>query len=108
MQKQYQVTLLCANGKYRPISCIVTKEQSTNEDLSTNKEMKKTLANLGIQKICNQRLWQTKELIGYGYTKVKVREYDKKKIEQQNKERYEKLKEEKYAAGEWVRPKTAR
>ena len=26
MLKEYQVTLVCASGKYRPVSCIVKKD----------------------------------------------------------------------------------
>lgn len=108
MTKQYQVTLTTPTNKYRPVSCIVTREQSTDEDLSLNKTIKQEIAKQGIQKICQKRLWSKKDLLSYEYTKVKVRMYDKEKIEQQNKERYEKIKQEKYAAGEWVAPKTAR
>lgn len=105
MRKQYQVTLISSTGKYKPVSCIVTREQTTDEDLSLNKEVRKALITLGTQKICAQRLWQKRELIDYGYTKAKVREYDKEKIARENAERYEKIKEEKYASGEWEKPK---
>ena len=105
MKKQYQVTLISATGKYKPISCIITREQATNDDLSLDKEVRKTLITLGTQKICNQRLWQKRELLQFGYTKAKVREYDKDKIAKENAERYERIKEEKFASGEWKRPK---
>lgn len=105
MKKQYQVTLISATGKYKPVSCIITREQATNDDLSLDKEVRKTLITLGTQKICNQRLWGKRELTQYGYTKARVREYDKEKIAKENAERYEKIKEEKYASGEWKRPK---
>lgn len=94
MMKEYQVTLMCADGKYKPVSCIV------KTDLTDIKEIKKK----GIEKICRQRRWGKFELVSYGYTKAKIREYDKEKIAQEKAERYEKIKEEKYASGEWKRP----
>ena len=93
--KQYQVTLLCVDKKYKPVSSIVTTEEVDNQVITKK----------GIEKICIQRGWNGKDLKKYGYIKVKVREYDKAKIEAENKARYEKIKEEKYASGEWKRPK---
>lgn len=100
----YQVTLLCASGKYRPVSAIVKVKENEKFDL-TNKTDKKTIIQRGIEKICITRYWSGRDLKAYEYTKIKVREYDKEKIEKENKERYEKIKEEKYATGEWKRPK---
>lgn len=105
MKKQYQVTLISATGKYKPVSCLITMEQTEDVDLTLNKEIKKNIITQGIQKICNQRLWSKRELVQYGYTKARVREYDKEKIAKENAERYERIKEEKYASGEWKRPK---
>lgn len=93
--KEYQVTLICADGTYKPVSCII-KTVSTD-----TKEIK----NKGITKICQKRGWGKFELLKYGYTKIKIREYDKEKIAKENAERYEKIKEEKYASGEWKKPK---
>jgi hypothetical protein len=101
MIKEYQVTLTCESGKYRPVSTIVKNEEVCLLD----KVAKKTIINKGIQKICIQHYWGSRDLKAYGYTKARVREYDKEKIEKENKERYEKIKEENYAKGIWKRPK---
>ena len=92
---EYQVTLLCDTGKYRPVSAIVKVDAYDKQAIVTK----------GIQKICAKRTWFKSDLIRYGYTKVKIREYDKAKIEAENKARYEAIKEAKYASGEWKRPK---
>lgn len=105
MKKQYQVTLICATGQYRPVSCIINRQQDTNIDLTIDKNVKQEIQRTGIQKICIQRGWTMKDLKKYSYTKAKVREYDKEKIAQQKKENYDRIKEEKYASGEWQRPK---
>lgn len=96
MKKQYQVTLLAQNGKYKPVSTIVTMEETAD---------KKAILAEGTKKICLKRYWSKADLIRYTYTRGKVREYDKEKIEKENAERYERIKEEKYASGEWKRPK---
>ena len=96
MMKQYQVTLICENGKYRPVSTIVTMEENSDK-----REVIKT----GQKKIMAQRYWTAADLIKCGYTKCKVREYDKEKIEREAAERYNAIKEAKYASGEWKRPK---
>lgn len=106
MKKEYQVTILCSTGEYRPVSTIVNYEQSSGEDLSLNKDKRKEIQTKGIIKICQKRGWDKKDLIKYNYTKCKIRLYDKEAIEKENKERYEKIKEEKYATGEWKRPKS--
>ena len=94
MSTQYQVTLFCKDGKYKPVSAIVDERFGyANIQLE------------GIRKICAKRGWDKDDLKRYGYTLCKVRLYDKEKIKQENDERYEKLKEEKYASGEWKRPK---
>ena len=97
MKKQYQVTLICENGKYKPVSTIVTMEETTD---------RRTIMREGQKKIMIKRYWSMADLTRYGYTKGKIREYDKEKIEQENAARYEALKEEKYASGEWKRPKS--
>lgn len=105
MTIQYQVTLICSTGKYRPVSCLITREQENSGDLSKNKDTRAELINRGIQKICAKKYWSSADLKRYYYTKVKIRLYDKEKIEAENKERYEAIKEERYASGEWKRPK---
>lgn len=105
MKKQYQVTLIDNSGKHRPVSCIVNYEQNVTADLSIMDTHRKEIQQMGIQKICNVRRWGKRELVTYGYLKVKVRAYDKEKIAAENAERYEAIKEAKYASGEWQRPK---
>lgn len=97
MKKQYQVTLICESGKYKPVSTIITMEETTD---------KKAIMREGQRKIMIKRYWSMADLTKYGYTKGKIREYDKEKIEQENIARYEALKEQKYASGEWKRPKS--
>ena len=95
----YQVTLVSTTGLYKAVSTIVKAEKiATKED-------KQGVINKGIVKIAQQRRWTNQDLKKFGYTKVKIREYDKAKIEKQNAERYEKIKQEKYACGEWKAPK---
>lgn len=101
MMKEYQVTLMCASGKYKPVSCIIKSEEI---DL-TDKSAKIELVKQGTQKICAKRYWSSKDLKKYDYTKAKVREYDKQKIAEESAARYEAIKEAKYAGGEWKRPK---
>ena len=96
MLKQYQVTLLCENGKYRPVSAVVAMEETSD---------KKAIMKVGQKKIMIQRYWTMADLKKYGYTKGKVREYNKEKIAKESAERYEAIKEAKYASGEWKRPK---
>lgn len=103
MMKEYQVTLICTTGQYRPVSCIVKAD--TEEMLKEGNTFMKAIQKKGIIKICQKRLWTSSDLKRYGYTQVKVRQYDKERIEQENKERYERIKEEKYNSGEWKRPK---
>ena len=95
----YQVTLTSTTGQYKAVSTIVKAEKITT------KEEKQRVINNGIIKIAQQRRWTNTDLKKFGYTKVKIREYDKAEIEKQNAERYEKLKQEKYACGEWKAPK---
>lgn len=100
MVKEYQVTLFCENNKYKPVSCIV-KVEEINLD---NSEDKRRVAKLGAKKICQKRMWKSKNLTSFGYTIAKVREYDRQKIAIENAIRYHKIKEEKYNSGEWKRP----
>lgn len=65
--KQYQVTLYCSTGQYRPVSCIVTVAETTE---------RKEIITKGIIKICQKRLWQNADLKKYHYTQCKVREWN--------------------------------
>ena len=96
----YQVTLFCNSGRYKPVSTIVKKKEAV--DLASEK---RKLVNEGAQKICYSKGWSGKDLQKYGYVSAKVRVYDKEKLDKEAKERYNKIKEEKYASGEWKRPK---
>ena len=100
MIKEYQVTLSCTTGQYKPVSCIIKKDTNEINTIGKSAFVKK-IRDEGIIKICQTRRWGNADLKKYGYTKVKMREYDKDKIEQENRERYEKLKAEKKANGEW-------
>lgn len=105
MKKQYQVTLICKTGAYKPVSCIIEVEQKQDIDFTKDTIMKKEIIKRGVNKICASRYWTAKDLQKYGYISAKIRVYDRLAIEKQKKENYEKLKEEKYASGEWKRPK---
>ncbi len=93
---QYQVTLLCADGRYKPVSTIVNASEGMDRKIILKK---------GIENICYKRLWNAADLKRYGYTQTKMRVYDEAKIKAENEARYKKIKEEKYASGEWKRPK---
>lgn len=78
MKKQYQVTLICATGQYRPVSTIVTIEQENDVNLLLDTDKKHKIINQGIVHICQQRLWNSRDIKKYGYTRVKSREYPPK------------------------------
>lgn len=101
MIKQYQITLLCKDKKYKPVSCIVNNEAIE----LNNKEQKKEVIQKGVLKICVKRNWTKKELEKYNYSIIKIREYNKEKIEEENRIKYEAIKEAHYADGSWKRPK---
>lgn len=105
MIREYQVTIICATGEYKPVSAIVKREQQSETDLTLFTQERKKIQTEGVKKICAARRWDSRDLVRLHYTKAKVRYYDKAKIEQENKERYERIKEEKYQSGEWKRPK---
>lgn len=105
IKQQYQVTLICKTGAYKPVSCIVEVEQMKGIDLTKNETMRKGIIERGVKKICASRYWTIKDLQKYGFISAKARLYDRLAIEKQKKENYEKLKEQKYASGEWKRPK---
>ena len=77
MKKQYQVTLYCPAGAYKPVSCIVNREQYADEDYSANKIVKKELQKMGVKKICEKRGWGLNDLVRFGYSTYKVRAYSR-------------------------------
>ena len=93
MIKEYQVTLICETGQYKPVSTIVKADDKTAEVIGVD-AFKRQIRTQGITKICQKRYWGNADLKRYHYTKVKMREYDKEKIEKENAERYEKIKRE--------------
>lgn len=76
MIKKYQVTLFCADGRYKPVACIVDNEQADDLDLSQNKASRMKLQKKGVEKICQKRYWGKADLIRYNYTKCKMRAVD--------------------------------
>jgi hypothetical protein len=91
MLKEYQVTLFCTTGEYKPVSCIIKQD---NELIRTigKENFVKTLRIKGIEKICVKRYWTKADLKRYNYLKIKVREYNKEKIEKEKAEKYEAIK----------------
>lgn len=100
MIKEYQVTLICESGQYRPVSCVVKRDDEEIITLGLKEFMRKVKSD-GIKKICNKRGWTAAELRRYYYTKIKAREYNKELIEAEKIEKYEAIKKAKYASGEW-------
>lgn len=102
MIKEYQVTLICETGQYRPVSAIV---KADTDDLAKVGKVAYTgdIRKRGIIKICEKRYWGNADLKRYHYTKVKMREYDKEKIAKENAERYERIKRERG----WVKDENA-
>lgn len=74
---KYQVTMYCVTGQYRPVSTIVTIEQENDDNLLLNPKKKKEIIDKGIVRICQKRHWTSREVIQYGYIKVKARVYEK-------------------------------
>lgn len=74
---KYQVTMYCVTGQYRPVSTIVTIEQENDDNLLLNPKKKKEIIDKGIVRICQKRHWTAREVIQYGYIKVKARVYEK-------------------------------
>lgn len=93
MIKQYQVTMYCKDNKYKPVSCIVEKDNVLIYKMGTE-AYKQAIYVEGVEKICKQRGWTVDHIRKYGYTTMKMREYNKEKIEQEKKERYEQIKKE--------------
>jgi hypothetical protein len=93
MLKEYQITLFDPSNKCKPVSCIITKDTNLITAIGKDTYIKRIKED-GIKKICAKRYWQTTDLIKYGYTRMKIREYDKEKIAKENAERYEQIKKE--------------
>ena len=85
----YQITLFDKSGKYKPVSALVTVENT--EYFKNNREKVKIA---GVVKICQKRGWTQRELEKYGYTTCKIRIYNPEKIRREAKERYERIKKE--------------
>lgn len=103
MIKEYQVTLVCSTGQYKPVSTIVKIDVDKTIKSVGKDSFAATVRDTGIVKICMKRYWTKEDLKKYGYTKVKMREYDKEKIAKENAERYEKIKRERG----WVKDEKA-
>lgn len=73
--KLYQVTLFCTTGQYRPVSTIVRYRQEANDNLLFDAQKRSEIITLGVQKLCLKHYWGKKDLIRYGYTHAKAREY---------------------------------
>lgn len=65
-----QITLFDINGKYKPISTLIEVES-----IEWFKEHQKECKLKAIQKICLKRNWTGKELLTFGYKKIKARNY---------------------------------
>lgn len=78
MIKEYQVTLICETGQYRPVSAIVKADDKTAEVIGVD-AFKRQIRAQGITKICQKRYWSSSDLKRYHYTKVKMRESMTKK-----------------------------
>jgi hypothetical protein len=90
---EYQVTIVCTTGQYRPVSCII----KTVEEIDLhNKTAKMSVVNKGIQKICSKRYWTSKDLKRYSYNKIKIRKYDKEAIQLEQIDKYRKIKAQRY------------
>lgn len=84
-----QITLFDLSGKYKPVSTLIKVES-----IAWFKEHSKEVKEKAIQQICNQRNWTGKDLIKFGYTTLKVRNYTLyKEIEKNKKERAKERKE---------------
>lgn len=80
MMKEYQVTMYCVTGQYKPISTIVKIEQAHDDNLLLDANRKREIIDKGVIKICQKKYWTSKDIKKYGYTKVKAREYKKEQV----------------------------
>ena len=54
MMKEYQVTLTCESGKYKPVSCIIKKDSEEMKQIGKSAFVGK-IKQEGIRKICQKR-----------------------------------------------------
>lgn len=66
-----QVTLFDKEGRYKPVSTLIKVES-----VKYYKEHKKEVHQKAIEKICRQKYWSGNDLVKYGYSIIKVRNYD--------------------------------
>lgn len=85
---QIQITLVSNKG-YKPMSTIIEVPDAATFNLHKQEYQQRAAV-----KICAQRHMTARDLVNYGYTGIKCREYDKEKIARENAERYEKIKKE--------------
>ena len=84
-----QITLFDVTGKYRPVSTLVKVES-----IAWFKEHSKEVKEQAIKQICLKRRWTGEDLIKFGYTQLKVRNYTLfQEIEKNKKERAKERKE---------------
>lgn len=72
---QIQITLFDKEGRYKPVSTLVTIN-----DITQYRQQAKEIQKQGIIKICQKRGWTQRELRQYGYTTLKARVYNKEEI----------------------------
>ena len=65
-----QITLFDVNNKYKPISTLIEVES-----VQWFREHEKECKLKAIKKICLKRGWTGKQLLDYGYKKIKARNY---------------------------------
>ncbi len=77
MLVNYQVTLFCTTGQYRPVASIVSyNQEDASIDLSKDKEKRASIIQKGIEKICAKRYWKGSDIKKYGYGKCKIRKVE--------------------------------
>lgn len=76
-----QITLFDKEGRYKPVSTLVKVES-----VKYYKEHKSEVNQQAMIKICQKRGWTGKQLKEFGYTTLKVRNYDLVKKTSKSKE----------------------
>lgn len=66
-----QITLFDKEGKYKAVSTLIQVKS-----IKYYKEHKQEVHNQAITKICQKRSWTAQDLLKYGYTVLKVRNYN--------------------------------
>jgi len=66
-----QITLFDKEGKYKAVSTLIQVES-----VKYYKEHKQEVNQQAIVKICQKRNWTANDLLKFGYTSLKVRNYD--------------------------------